>query len=166
MPDEARVWLFAAERDFDREQWHAILDRVRHFAAEWRSHGRPVAAAAEVLEGRVLAVAGVITPEDLNAGVSGCGIDAMTREVDAAAHDAGCRWAGNLDVMFHDGDAWHVISRGEFRRLVADGAITHDTTVLDLTAGTLGHLREAGVARRAGDSWHAAAFWQEEEARR
>jgi hypothetical protein len=163
LPDEARVWLFAAERDFEADQWRAILDRVRGFTTEWQSHGRPVVAAAQVLEDRVLAVAGVITSEDLNAGVSGCGIDAMTREVEAAAHDAGCRWAGNLDVMYHDGESWHVISRGEFRRLVGEGVVTPSTTVLDLTAGTLGHMREAGVARRAGDAWHAAAFWQEAE---
>jgi hypothetical protein len=159
------VWLFAAERPFAAQEWQAILDRVGHFTASWQSHGRPVGAAAEVLEDRVLAVAGLITPEDLNAGVSGCGIDAMTREVDAAAADAGCRWAGNLDVFYHDGESWQLVTRGDFRRLVAAGEITLETAVLDLTAGTLGHLREAGVVRPAGEAWHAAAFWQEAEAR-
>jgi hypothetical protein len=159
LPDEARVWLFAAERAFEPKEWRTILERVRHFIADWRSHGRPVASAAEVLEGRVLAVAGVITPDDLNAGVSGCGIDSMMRAAEGAALEAGCRWAGNLDVLYDDGDSWRAVSRSEFRQLVAAGAITLDTPVIDLTPGTVGALRRVGVARPAGEAWHAAAFW-------
>ena len=138
LPDEARVWLFAADRDLTGDAAVAVLGPVREYVQGWTSHGRPVDAAAEIIEGRVLAVAGVISADELNAGVSGCGIDAMTRAVDAAAAAAGVRWMPGLDVAYRSGDAWRVVSRQEFRWLARDGVVTPRTRVLDLTPATLG----------------------------
>jgi hypothetical protein len=159
LPDDARLWLFAADRALDAGEQAALLARVRPFVASWRSHGRPVAAAAEVLDGRVLAVGGAITPEELNAGVSGCGIDAMTHAVDEAATTLGVGWLGGLDVAYRDGEALRVVPRAEFRRLARAGGVTPETPVLDLTAPTVGEVRARGVVRPAAEAWHGRTFW-------
>jgi hypothetical protein len=124
-----------------------------------------VAAAAELLNGRVLAVAGAISTADLNAGVSGCGIDAMTHAVDAAAEAAGIHWLPGLDVAYHDGSTWRVASRPDFRALARAGAVTPAATVLDLTPATVDALRAGGVVRPASEAWHGAAFWSAAPAR-
>ena len=80
LPDAARLWLFAFDGDPS-----PLLPDVRAFCRAWTSHGRPVTAAADVLAGRVLAVAAVLTEAEANAGVSGCGIDAMQHAVETAA---------------------------------------------------------------------------------
>jgi hypothetical protein len=158
LPDDARLWLFAADRDFDGAA-AGLLEDVRAFTDRWQSHGRPVVAAADVIDDRVLAVAGAISTADWNAGVPGCGIDAMTRAVGDAATSRSLEWVGGLDVVFREGSAWRVVPRGEFRRLARAGAVTPATVVLDLTIDTVGALRAGGAARPAGETWHGGAFW-------
>lgn len=160
LPDSARLWLFAADRDLTDAEARALLERVRTFTAGWTSHGRPVASDAEVLDGRVLAVGATITEAEMNAGVSGCGIDKLQHAVEAAAKAGGFAWAGALDVLYRDADGrWQSAPRGAFRRLAREGTATAATPVLDLTHTTVGALRSHGVARPAGEAWHGRAFW-------
>lgn len=156
LPDDARVWLFAADRPLDADTRTAVLERVRAFTSGWHSHGRPVAAEAAWAGEGVLAVGGALSPEELNAGVSGCGIDAMTHAVEQAA--AGFGWLGALSVVYLDGDEPRVVERTAFRRLAREGAVGPDTPVLDLTATTVGELHAHGVVRPAAQAWHGRAF--------
>lgn len=95
----------------------------------------------------------------MNAGVSGCGIDAMERAVAEALAAAGAALAPPLAVTFRDGDgAWQTVARPAFRRRVRDGAAGAGTPILDVTAATAGELRQRGVERPAGDTWAARAF--------
>ena len=162
LPPTARLWLFAFDRPFVPA---ALLADVEAFCETWTSHGRPVPATAEVLEPGVLAVAAQLSDAEVNrqvgaanAGVSGCGIDAMQRAVEAAAERHGRTLADPLSVVVFAGE-WQSASRPAFRRLVQGGQVSGETEVLDLTPTTLGALREAGgVARPAGETWHRVAF--------
>ena len=155
LPDRARVWLFGADADLPE----SVLRDVRAFLPTWSSHGRSVRAEAAVLSERVLAVAALISPEELNAGVSGCGIDAMTHAVEAAFAEADVRQASALAVSFREDGAWRTVPRPAFRALARDGAVSGETRVLDLTPTTLGDLRQSGGAeRRAAEAWHGRAF--------
>ena len=162
LPDAARVWLFPLDRTLGPDEADALRADVAAWLPSWTSHGRPVRAEAAVLEGRVLAVGAVISEADLNAGVSGCGIDAMER----AAADAlgrggsgGVALAPALAVTYRDGSgAWAQVARPAFRRLVREGGADGATRVLDVTAETVGALRERGVERPAAEAWHGRAF--------
>ena len=158
LPDAARVWLFPLDQTLDADRAGALRQRVAGWLPTWASHGRPVQAAADVLEGRVLAVGAVISEADLNAGVSGCGIDAMERAVADALAAVGVGLAPGLSVTAWDGAAWETLARPAFRRRVREGAAGPGTPVLDVTAETVGALRQRGVARPAGETWAARAF--------
>ena len=155
LPDRARVWLFAADGPLPE----SALAAVRAWLPSWASHGRPVTARADVIAERVLAVAALISPEEYNAGVSGCGIDAMSRAVEAAFAEAGRAQDSPLAVTHREpGGAWRTAARPAFRRLAREGAVTGETRVLDLTATDLGALRAAGVERPAAETWHGQVF--------
>ena len=158
LPDAARVWLFPLDQTLDPGRADALRQRVAGWLPTWASHGRPVQAATEVLDGRVLAVGAVISPSDLNAGVSGCGIDAMERTVADALEAAGVGLASGLAVTVREGDGWETVSRPAFRRRVKAGGAGPETVILDVTAETAGALRRRGVARPAGETWAARAF--------
>lgn len=159
LPDAARLWLFPLDRTLDDAAADALRQRVEAWLPSWTSHRRPVQAEAEVLAGRVLAVGAVISPEEMNAGVSGCGIDKMERAVAAALEATSAELAPALGVTYRDANgAWTSVSRPAFRRLVRDGEAGAPTPVLDVTADTVGALRQRGVERPAGDAWHARAF--------
>ena len=166
LPDAARVWLFPLDRTLNAAATDVLRESLAGWLSSWTSHGRPVRAEADVLEGRVLAVGAVISLEErtrplgaANAGVSGCGIDTMERAVASAMEAAGVGLASALGVTTRDADgAWTTLSRPAFRRLVRDGEADARTRVLDVTAETVGTLRERGVERAAGEAWHARAF--------
>ncbi len=154
LPDAARVWLFALDGPAE-----AVLPAVASWLPSWASHGRPVEARAEAVAERVLAVGAVISPEEINAGVSGCGIDTMRHAVDAAVASAGRALAPALSVTFREADgAWQTASRPTFRRLVAEGAVLAGTPVVDVTPETVGALRAVGAVRPAAEAWTGRAF--------
>ena len=159
LPDAARVWLFPLDRTLDDAAADRLRQRLAAWLPSWASHGRPVQAEAEVLAGRALAVGAVISEADLNAGVSGCGIDAMERAVAAALDAEGVARAPALGVTYRD-DAgeWATVARPAFRRLAREGAVGPETPVLDGTAETVRALRRHGVERPAGEAWTGRAF--------
>ncbi len=159
LPDAARVWLFPLDQTLGPDEADALRQRLADWLPSWASHGRPVQAQAEVLAGRALAVGAVISEADINAGVSGCGIDTMERAVARAFEQAGVALAPALGVTFRDADgAWQTAARPAFRRLVREGAAGAETPILDVTASTVGELRQRGAERPAGDTWAAQAF--------
>ena len=159
LPDAARAWLFALDRTLSEQDADRLRQSLAAWLPTWASHGRPVQAQAQVVAGRVLAVGAVISQADLNAGVSGCGIDAMERAVADALAEAGAGLAPGLGVTFRDesGD-WQTVARPAFRRLVRRSQAGAETPILDVTAETVGAVRQRGVERVAGETWAARAF--------
>ncbi|MAQ93368.1 MAG: hypothetical protein CMM84_07560 [Rhodothermaceae bacterium] len=159
LPDAARLWLVPLDRTLDDAEADALRQSVAGWLPSWQSHGRPVRAEAAVLSGRVLAVGAVISEADLNAGVSGCGIDAMEHAVAAALEAHGVARAPALSVLFRDaaGD-WQALPRPAFRRLVRSGDAGPETVLLDVTATTVGEARDRGIERPARETWAARAF--------
>lgn len=158
LPDAARVWIFPLDRTLADAEAEALATRLGDWLPTWKSHGRPVQAAAEVLAGRALAVGAVISEADLNAGVSGCGIDTMERAVAEALAAEGLATVGALTVTYRDGDDWATAPRPAFRRLAQAGEVDGATPILDVTPTTVGALREAGAERPAAETWAARAF--------
>ena len=159
LSDAARLWLVPLDRTLDAAEADALRQSVADWLPSWQSHGRPVRAEAAVLAGRALAVGAVISEADLNAGVSGCGIDAMEHAVAAALEAHSVARAPALSVLYRDAaGAWQSLPRPAFRRLVRSGDAGPETVLLDVTAATVGDLRDGGVERHARDTWAARAF--------
>lgn len=156
-PDAARLWLAVLDGPAD-EACRALAG----WLPSWTSHGRPVAASVAVLDERVLAVAARIpgAEDQPNAGVSGCGVDAMEHAMAAALTASGRTAIPALHVTWRSGDgSWHTESRPVFRRLAAEGHVGPETQIVDVTPATVGALRAAGGALRpAAATWAARAF--------
>ena len=83
LPDDARLWVFAASRDLTTDEAGALLGHVDGFLERWAAHGTPVVGARELRHGRFLLVAA----DERATGVSGCSIDSLFHSL-AAACDA------------------------------------------------------------------------------
>jgi len=154
-PDEARCWIYVADRPLSDALQEKLLGTLEPFFAEWASHGRPVQGAATVLEDRFLVVVGAITRGD----ISGCGIDASVHRVQETAENLGVTWLSPLLVFFRGADGTvESLPRSAFRKHVAAGTITAATPVFDVSLTTLGQLRDGTFEKPAGASWHARVF--------
>ena len=126
LSDEARCWIYIAERRLTEAEQTTLLEALQPFFAGWASHGRPVKGTATVLEDRFLVVAGAIAGGE----ISGCGIDASVHAAQEAAivemRDTAL-WVSPTGYGFErfDGEAWEAMSRPPFqdREWIADTVV-------------------------------------------
>jgi hypothetical protein len=156
IPDDARVWVFAASRDLTPQEQETLLRQVSGFVDGWVAHGHPVVGAAELRHGRFL----LLAADERATGVSGCSIDSMTRALRQVDAELG---AGLLDTsarVFFRGEDGEVrsLSRPEFRELARAGGVDGGTVVFDNTVATVGDVRHGQWEKPLHSSWHAKAF--------
>ena len=155
MPDDARVWVFAASRPLSAAESESLLARVDGFIDGWAAHGAPVRGARDWRHDRFL----LVGADERATGVSGCSIDSLFHVLAAAEAESGVTLRDATPVFFRDA-AGEVrsVPRPEFRRMAAAGEVADDTVVFDNTVTTVGAVREGRWETRLRDSWHGRAF--------
>ena len=151
LPDDARIWIFV----LDGQDCQSVIPQVEEFLASWVSHGRSVEGRVTLMHDRFLVVGGRIH----RGQVSGCSIDAMTRAVTDAAHDAGCKVVSPMNIIYRNADGQvGYTSRPGFRQLLNAGEVTPATPVFNLAVDTLQSMRGGEFQRPLGHSAFARAF--------
>ncbi|HEX2203547.1 MAG TPA: hypothetical protein VHG91_09630 [Longimicrobium sp.] len=155
IPDDARVWVFAASRDLSDAERDRLLARVDAFLDRWAAHGAPVVGAKDFLHGRFL----VVAADERATGVSGCSIDSLFHALADTEREMGLTLRDASLVFFRDASgAVRSLPRPDFRALAQAGEIGEDTVVFDNTVATAGDLRGGRWETRFRDAWHARAF--------
>jgi hypothetical protein len=156
MPDDARLWVFAAPRPLSGGEAASLLERVDEFLARWAAHGAPVLGARDFRDGRFLLVAA----DERATGVSGCSIDSLQHALADAEGALGTDLRRGASLVYWRDASGQVRSadRPEFRKLAQAGEVGEDTVVFDNTVGTVGDLRGGCWETRLRDAWHARAF--------
>ena len=155
LPEDARVWIFSAERPLTRSEQLRLLGEVDGFLDQWGAHDTPLTAGRDIRYDRFLFVA----VDQRAVGPSGCSIDALVRQMKALQAEIGVELVNHAPVLFRQGEQINRVSRDQFAELVACGDIDVGTTVFDTTLTRLGDVRQGRWETRAGDSWHGRAFF-------
>jgi len=155
LPGHARLWVFAAERDLSHDEQTQFLDTVDAFLDGWQAHRHPLTSARDFRYGRFLMVAA----DEQAAGVSGCSIDALVREIKRLEGALGVRLVDHGPVLFRDDQGIVRVPREEFAELARVGRVTPDTRVFDNTVTRVDDLRSGRWEGPASASWHGRAFF-------
>ncbi|MEQ9103625.1 MAG: hypothetical protein RIE53_02895 [Rhodothermales bacterium] len=152
LPDDSHCWLYAASHSLTEAEVRSLLTALEPFQDAWTTHGRRVQSGATVVDNRLLVLAAHVPDGDM----SGCGIDKSLHALDAFAAQAGFSWVSGLMVVYRTpSGALETVSRAAFADMAVRGTVDAQTPVVDLSVRSLGDLREHGVERSAGTSWHA-----------
>ncbi|HKK27702.1 MAG TPA: hypothetical protein VKB18_06440 [Gemmatimonadota bacterium] len=155
LPDQARMWCFAADRYLDPTETARLLDAMEAFLDGWTAHGADLSVSLGWRYDRFLLVA----VDESAAGASGCSIDALTRRLGELESELGVRLRDASPVWFRDpedADRVACASRKEFRDMAGNGRVDGSTTVFDLTVERVGELRRGRWELPAREAWHAA----------
>jgi len=154
-PDNARIWIFGAERRLNRSETNSLLQSVDAFLSTWTAHGVPLRAARTWCYGRFL-----IVGADTEASFpSGCSIDALVRVLRTMEDRLGVRLLGNETVWYRDrDDNIRRATRPEFRACARSGEVTPSSVVFDNAITVLAELRNGRWEGPATERWHAAFF--------
>lgn len=155
LPDDARVWVFGSSRALDEAESQMLLNSVDRYLEVWAAHGTPLRTGRDWLEDRFL----VVAVDQASVPPSGCSIDALVRELVALETRLGVSLVGHGAVWYRDTSGRPTrVDRAEFKKLVANGDATGETTVFDDTVIRLRQIRVGEFERPAGSGWHAKAF--------
>lgn len=155
LPDDARLWVFAAAHPLDDERRQALLEHADAFLQRWAAHGAPVVGGRELRHGRFL----LVGADERATGVSGCSIDTLFRTLGELETRMGVPLRDGSLVFYRDAQGEiQAEPRAAFRRRAAAGGVTEDTVVFDNTITTVGELRSGGWEKPLRESWHARAF--------
>ena len=155
LPEHARLWIFAAQRELDDPERARVLEEVDRFIDQWKAHDVPLTAARDWRQGRFL----MIGVDEEAAGLSGCSIDALVRRMKVVQEDLGVELVDNAPVLFKNGGTIERVSRERFAELAEAGAVSLETPVFNNTLTRVGDLRAGRWEVRAEDSWHRQAFF-------
>jgi len=73
LPEESRIWLYAAENALTKDQQNYILKVVSEDLKGWNAHQQPLTAGVTILENHFI----VIALDESKNGASGCSIDTL-----------------------------------------------------------------------------------------
>ncbi|MCR5888042.1 hypothetical protein LRS06_09700 [Hymenobacter sp. J193] len=153
LPASARVWIYQASRPFTEAEIVDMQPALRQFAQEWTSHGRTLAASAEVLHRQFL----VIGLDEAVADASGCSIDASVRFVRELEELLDVQLLDKARLAFLVAGEVQLLDRLALRGAVAEGHLKPDTPYFNNTVATCAELREQWPAP-ARATWLARYF--------
>jgi hypothetical protein len=155
LPDTARLWIFAAERALSSHERALLLVTVDAFLDQWQAHRRPLTSARDLRYDRFL----LIGVDEQAAGVSGCSIDALVRDIRRLEETLGVVLVDHSPVVFREGEHIVRVPREEFAELARAGRVTPETLVFDNTLTRLEELRQGRWEVPAATAWHGRTFF-------
>ena len=155
LPEDARVWIFSAERELTESEQARLLGEVDAFIDQWGAHGMPLTAGRDLVYEQFLFIA----VDQRAAGPSGCSIDALVRQMKGLQDEIGVELVNHAPVLFRRGEAIARVPREAFADLAEAGEVGPDTTVFNNTLTSLGEVRSGRWEVPASESWHARAFF-------
>jgi len=152
LPPEARTWCFGVSALPSEPDVERLREALEVFLDRWTAHRADLRAGFDWLSDGFL----VIAVDESTTGASGCSIDALTTEIRGLERILGIDLLDASPVWYRDSSGCvKRITREEFRQQAADGSITEDTRVFDLTVEHLGAILSGDWEVEAGNSWHA-----------
>ena len=155
LPEDARVWIFSAERKLTESERIRLLAEVDAFINRWAAHAVPLTAGRDLVYDQFLFIA----VDQRAAGPSGCSVDALVRQMKALEQEIGVELVNHAPVLFRQGQAIARVPREAFAQLAEAGEVGPDTTVFNNTLTSVGDVRAGRWEVPATDSWHARAFF-------
>lgn len=153
LPDSARLWVFASDRELTGDSEAAVLDAVDNFLTAWKAHGVPLVCARDWRDNRFLAI-GV----DVNAeNASGCSIDGLFRALQQLERIIGSKLVGGGRVFYRTANGIEATSREQFAEQVKRREIARKTPVFDTGVSTASAWRTR-FEQPAGSGWTARYF--------
>ncbi|MGH9159012.1 MAG: ABC transporter ATPase [Vicinamibacteraceae bacterium] len=155
LPEDARAWVFAADRSLAEPEQARLLAEVDGFLDDWAAHGVPLSTARELRYDRFLLVA----VDERAAGASGCSIDALVRRMKQVGDAIGVTLLDRAPVYYRTGSEVVRVSREEFADRATRGDVTPETLVFNNAVTSVGEIRAGRWETPASGSWHGQVFF-------
>lgn len=150
-PANARTWVYQASRPLTADEAASVRTIAREFTADWKAHGQPLMATADLLFDRFLVM---MVNEDV-AGASGCSIDSSVAFIRSLATKLNTDFFDRLQLAYltEDGSV-RTVHAERIGQAVEMGELTSATIVFNNMVTSCGELRNNWMIPLS-ESWAA-----------
>jgi len=148
MPDNARLWIYQAERKLRPEELSLVEASSEAFLNQWQAHGQDLKASFSVQYDQFL----VISVDESFSQASGCSIDASVHLIKALENELKISFMTTSQVAFLKGDEINLYPFNQLKTQVEANEIQPDTLVFDNTVQNLAQFRE-GWLKESSKTW-------------
>lgn len=153
MPENSRVWVYQAARQFSTEEATLITSRLSTFCEGWNVHGNRLPTSFEILDNQII----ILAVDETGLGASGCSIDSSVRTLRELENELDNDLTNQGKVIFRSNSGEiHVTSALGIKSKVTSGEIEGDTLVVNPQIQTKKELENVWIS--AADSWMSRYF--------
>jgi hypothetical protein len=146
--DQARLWIYQANRDLNSEELKIISEAMRSFTEGWLVHGQPMRASFDIRWNRFIILA---ADEEANAA-SGCSIDDSVRTLKILSAKLGLDFFDRTLITFKEGERIFAIPTTDLKSQGKSGSWNLDTLMFNNLVTTRKELDNAWIMP-AGKTW-------------
>ena len=132
MPDNARIWIYQADRELTNEEAAKMRLLLSAFVEGWTAHKASLRAHADVIFKRFI----IILADEETTKASGCSIDASVRFLKEIEQQFNVDLFNRLNILYiKDGEVLSA-TKNEFEQLIQSGAIQPETLIFNNLVNT------------------------------
>lgn len=147
--DEARVWIYQANRSFSETELEEIKAKLSNFITQWTAHGSDLQASFEIKYRRFI----ILAVDQEAQAATGCSIDASVRFIQQLEKEYNVDLMDKMNVSYKQGEYVAYKDLKDFRKMAKDKAVTANTIVFNNLVTTKAEFLENWEVP-ARDSWH------------
>lgn len=153
LPDNARVWIYQADRSFTTKEVEEIKEELDAFLTQWTVHGASLKAGYELPYNRFIVIG---LDQEVNTA-SGCSIDASVNFIQALEKNYGVSLLDRMNVSYKQGEYIAYKDLTDFKKMAKNKAVSSKTIVFNNLVNTKGEYEDQWEVA-AEDSWHSRFF--------
>ncbi|MDT7830181.1 ABC transporter ATPase [Pricia sp. S334] len=150
LPDDARVWIYQANRSFTPHELEEIRNELDAFLKDWTAHGSNLKAGYEIRYKRFI----VIALDQSQTSASGCSIDASVRFVQHLEKKYDVQLLDKMNVSYKQGEYIAYKPLADFKKMAKQKAVSPKTIVFNHLVTNKEEYQEHWEVP-ASESWHA-----------
>lgn len=148
MPENARLWIYQAERKLKREELRFVEENTKAFLNQWQAHGQDLKASFSIEYDQFL----IISVDESFSQASGCSIDASVHLIKALENELDVSFMTTSQVAFLQDDQINLYPFNQLKSRVEEEAITPNTLVFDNTVQNVAQFR-SGWLKESSKTW-------------
>ena len=148
MPEEARVWVYQADRKLLPEEIVWLEKVARIFCEQWAAHGNDLVSSFKISFEQFL----VLAVDEKTSLPSGCSIDSSVRLINEAQAKLSVNFFDRMKVAFIEEDRVFLEQFQDVKSKIKSGEISRGTTTFNNLVTTIRELEESWQLP-AGESW-------------
>ncbi len=150
LPENARIWIYQANRTFSEDETKEITNKLDNFLTEWTAHGANLKAGYEMPYRRFIVIG---LDQEINAA-SGCSIDTSVRFIQDLEKEYQVDLLDKMNVSFKQGEYVAYKPLMDFKKMVKNRSVSPDTIVFNnLVLNKEEYRKQWEVPMK--ESWHA-----------